>query len=393
MALTPVPLADYMLLITDSDLVVVGDPIVDWETIDVTLRFNEPDKGLFTAPGHARLRDQLSPGNRLVVLRNGEIFSSGPIEGWIHERSDDGENAGDGKITVNFAGDMARIVARLAYPDPALDADSQVTDAWTYSGNAELAMHELVDANAGPGALTARQVPSLVMGAIAGVGGTVTATTTLMEPLGDVLRRIALDGGDLGFRTRQVGSQIEFQVFDPPDVSASVRFGFELGNLKYLAYEVQAPTVTAAHVGGQGDGADRFVTERINTVAETAWGRIEQLVARPGSDPLADLQAEGDQALAEGGESARLASNAADTSTQQYGTHYEIGSRVAIESWPGQQITDIVRTVHLQAWATAGEIFSPTVGSQSAIQDQAWIYRMRQINRRLGRLERTVTSI
>lgn len=390
-ALTPI--ADYLILITDRDLNVVGNPVVNWETIDVTLRHNEPDSGLFTAPGYAWLRDQVYPGNRVVVIRNGDIFTSGPIEGWFHERSDDGENAGDGKLTVNFGGDLTWIAGRLAYPNPALAADAQVTDSWTFTGNAELAMHALVNTNAGPGALTARRVPRLVMGAVAGVGSTVTAKTTLFEPVADVLRRIALDGGDLGFRTRQVGSQIEFQVFAPPDVSGSVRFGFQLGNMKYLGYEVQAPTVTAAHVGGQGDGADRFVTERIDGFGEAAWGRIEQLVSQPGNKPLAELQADGDEALADGGESARMASNVADTSTQQYGVHYEVGSRVAIESWPGEQYIDIVRTVHLQAWATAGEIFSPTVGSQAAVKDQAWVSRMRDIDRRLGRLERTVTSI
>lgn len=386
-------MAEYTILITDKNLVVAGDPIVNWITLDVTLRFNEPSSGLFTVPGHSWVREQFAPGNRVAVIRDGAVLIAGPIEKWLYERSDDGDNAGDGMLTVNFADDLAWIAARLAYPNPALAPEAQTTDNWTFTGNAELAMHALVNGNAGPGALTARRVPQLAMGATAGVGSSITVTAELMEPVCDVLRRAALAGGGLGFRTRQVGTSILYEVYAPPDVSGSVRFGFGLGNMKYLAYEVTAPTVSAAIVGGQGTGADRFVLERVNTTDQTAWGRTEKHVSRPGGDPTADLQADGDEVLAESGETARLPSNVVDTPDQMYGVHYDLGSRVAIESWPGQQVIDVVQTVHLQAWPTAGEYVSATVGSHAASNDPAWVQRMREMDRRVGRLERTVTSV
>jgi len=386
-------LADYTLLITDRNLVPVGDPVCCWTQLDATLRFNEPASGFFTSPGLPWVRQQISPGNRVVVIRNGDVFTAGPIESSNFERSDDGENAGLGNIRVNFTDDLMWAAGRLAYPDPDVAPALQVIDNWTFSGNAELAIRELVDASAGPSARSERRVPQLVLGSLASVGSTIDAKAALFEPVLDVVRRMALAGGGLGVRTRQVGDQILVETYDPPDVSGTVRFGFEWGNAKYLAYEMNGPTVTAALVGGQGDGADRLVIERTNAAAEAAWGRIERLVSRPGSSPTAELEEAGDQELAEGAETARIPANVADTPDMRYGQHYTLGSVVAQETYPGEQVIDIVRSVHLQAWATAGEIFAPVVGSQAATADPVSVRRLRAMDRRIGRLERTTSSV
>lgn len=381
---------DYTVLVTDENLNVVGDAIFCWATIDVTLRFNEPSSGLFTTPGYLWIREQMAPGNRILIIRDRRVLIAGPIEKWQYERSDDGDNAGDGTLTVNFADDLAFIAARLTYPDPTLTPSTQTTDNWTYSGNAELALRALADGNAGPSALAARQVPQLVLGTVAGVGATVTAQADRMEPVGDVMRRVAISGGNLGFRTQQVGQTIEFQVYAPPDLSDQVFFSFGLGNLKYASYEVSAPTATTAIVGGQGDGADRFLLERNNDGAESAWGRMEKLVSRPGNDPTADLQSAGDEELAADNETARLATNTADTPWLTYGVDYDLGSLVSVESWPGALLSDIVTTVHIQAWPTSGDVVAATVGDQSESSDPVWLQRLRVIDRRVGYLERNV---
>lgn len=383
-------MAEYILLVTTKDLAVVGDPIVCWTSIDVTLRFNEPSSGIFTAPGYSWIREQMAPGNRVVVIRDGSILIAGPIEKWQYERSDDGDNAGDGQLTCNFADDLALMVARMTYPDPTLTPSAQVIDNWTYTGNAELALRALADGNAGPSALPDRRVPQLVMGTIAGVGTSVTAKAERMEPLGDVLRRVAVSGGGLGFRTQQVGQTIEFQVFQPLDLTGQVIFGFGLGNLKYVSYEVSAPTATAAIVGGQGEGADRFLIERVSQGAQDLWGRMETLVNRPGTDPVGDLNDAGDEELAGQAETARVPSSASDTPFQRYGVHYDIGTRVSVESWPGSLISDVVSTVHIQVYPTAGEVVSPTIGSQAESSDPAWLQQVRALSRRIGYLERNV---
>jgi hypothetical protein len=387
----------YTLLVTDRNLRIVGDPIVCWTSIDVTLRFNAPGSGQAVMPGYPWIREQMATGNRLVVVRGpdpsveypGTILLAGPIEERLYERSDDGENAGDGVLTVTFADDLAWIAGRLTYPDPAKAPDRQDVDTWTFTGTAEQGMRALVDLNAGPHALPERRVPRLVLGAPAGIGTSVTVSTRL-EVATDVLRTIATSGGDLGFRTRQQDDQILFEVYPSDDRSASVRYSFDLGNLKYVGYIVEAPTVSAAIVGGQGTGADRLLIERTDPNSLAAWGRVETLVSRPGNDPLQDLQDAGDDALREGGQSARLATTTMDTPTQRYGVDYDVGTTVAVELWPGEVLTDRVQTVHLQTYATAGEVVTATVGSQAASYDPAWVQRLRAIDARVGRLERTV---
>lgn len=378
--------ADYVLLFTEQDLEVVGYPVICWTQLDLTLRFNEPASGIAVMPAYPWIVAQIVEGRRIVVIRNGQVLLAGPIEGWLLERSDDGENAGDGKVTINFADDLARIAGREVYPNPAETVETQTSDQWTFSGNAEVALRTLVDANAGPGALAARQIPHLQLGTLAGVGSSVTVTATRMQHLGDLARKIAEVGGELGFRTRQEGSVIFFEVYACPDRSGEVRFGFGLGNLQYIAFEVRAPTATTAIVGGQGEGSDKAMIERSNTGEEAAWGRVERLVSRPGSTDLAELEDDATRALAEGAATTRLATNVRVSGL----TLPSIGDIVAIESWPGQQVTGVIRTLHFQVYATSGEFVAATVGSQAATTDPEWVQRMREVDERLGRLERTV---
>lgn len=381
---------DYLLLITDQSMQPVGDPIACWTMIDVTLRFNEPGSGLFTAPGYEWIRNQLTPGCRVVVIRRGEVLTAGPVEKWIWERSDDGENAGDGKLTVNFSDFLSLIVSRRTYPDPTQNPEFQAIDSWTYTGNAEVGIRQLVSSQAGPTALTPRQIPNLVLGPIASVGSSITIAAERMEPLGDVIRRAAVAGGNLGFQAHLVGEEVQFSVYQPLDLSNQIVFGFGAGSLKYVAYEVTAPTANTAIVGGQGEGDDRYLIERTNAGSQTVWDRREVLVNRPGGDPAADLQAAGDDALTEGAETVRLPISTADSPGMQFMTDYPLGSKVSVETWPGSMVSDLVVTVHIQVYPTAGEIVSPTVGSQAAVSVPRWVQQTRKIDKRVSWLERNV---
>jgi hypothetical protein len=382
--------ADYTVLITDKNLNVVGDPITCFTQLDITLRFNEPGASIITVPAHQWIVDQMVPSYRAVIIRNGIILMTGPLEGVLHEQADDGENGGVGMLTINSSDDLAWVAARCTYPNPAQTVAGQTSDNWTFTGNAEVGLRTLVDANAGPSALAARQVPKLKLGALASVGSNITVKATRMQPLLDLGRQMASLGGNIGFRTRQSGTDILFEVYQPTDRSGTVRFSFGLGNLKYRAYKLSAPKVTAASVGGQGAGADRAMIERTNATELASWGRYEGHVARPGSSAAQALQDDGDQALADGAATVQLSANTADTPDQRFGIEYNLGDKVALETFAGQQYADIVRTVHIQVFATSGEIVSSTVGNQAANTDPAWVAKVREIDERLGRIEQTV---
>jgi hypothetical protein len=387
----PVVPEDYLVLVTDRDLNVVGDPITCWSQLDVTLRFNEPGSGILYVPAYDWVREQMVPGNRIVVIRNGQVLIAGPWEEKLHERSDDGENAGVGRLTVAFADDLASLAARCVYPEPNQTPETQVLDFYEFTGNAETSLRQLADGAGGPGALPDRRIPRLAIAHGIGVGTNVVVKAQRHAPWGDVARDIAQIGGNLGFRIRQDGNILLFEVYLPTDKSSEVRFSFGLGNLRYVSHEQKAPTATAVAVGGQGEGAERAMIERVNVVEHAAWGRFEKFVARGGSSPLQELQDDGDLALAEGAATVRMTANVSDSPDQQFGVHYRVGDIVAIEPADGEQIADVVRVVHLQVHATSGEYVAATVGNQSATTDPMWLQKTRDIESRLGRVERAVT--
>lgn len=378
-----------ILLTTDRNLTVVGDPIICWSKVTSVLRFNAASSGQFDAPAYPWLLDQLDTGSRIVLIRDGSVWCAGPMVEYKYTKSVDGQSSGIGTISVTFADDLATVAGRVTYPNPAVAGDDIAQPARynLAATNAETAIRNLVNLNAGPGALTARQIPQLVLGTVAGVGSNISVSSRF-EPLMDAVRSAALAGGGLGVRTRQVDDQILVEVYQPVDRTGSVRFSFGLGNLRSAEYTRSAPTLTAALVGGQGEGADRTITEHLDVAGIAAWGRLEQWVDQRNTNDATELDQSGTEALAEGGEKAQLATVTVDTDTQRYGEHYGLGDRVSIEVWPGREVADVVRTVQLDADSgTGAETVTATVGSQEASTDPKWVRQLRRIDRKLSYLQ------
>jgi len=68
------------ILATDRQLQVIGDPITGWTRLEVALRYNEPSAASISLPLSAVSAGQIEPGCRLVVIRDGRVLISGPIE-------------------------------------------------------------------------------------------------------------------------------------------------------------------------------------------------------------------------------------------------------------------------------------------------------------------------
>ncbi len=376
------------MLITNPAGTVVTNPVTTYTSITCELRFNEVGSGELLAPADDWLVEAVStPGNRVNVVHQGEIFGGGPIEkpGAIEWNPE----GGVGNVRVNFATHEAHLADRLTYPNPALVAtDAGQPQAYTATAtNAEVVMRNLVNLNAGPGALTARQVPDLTLGALASVGGNVTISTRF-EILTDVLRTVALAGGGLGWRIVQDGTDLEFEVYAPVDRSNDVRFSRSLGNLRGLRTEPSAPTGTVAIVGGDGTGDARLIVERSNTPGVALWGRKEVWVNQGGSGALStELQQAGDVELLERDEVTGIEATAVDTQWARYGTDYFLGDLVGIELVPGSAVADLVSAVTLAASPDSGAVISPTIGTERSGSRQG--YLLRELVKRVGRLERT----
>jgi hypothetical protein len=274
----PAPVeAEYIIWITDHNLVTLYEQVDDWSAISVTLRHNEVSSGEFTAPAHPELVAAVrTPMARAVLERNGTILLAGPIEYTPLDFDADRDGYdGHGDITVRWADDLALIAGRLSYPNPALAAEAQDVAKWTSTGTPEVLMRALLNGNAGPGALTVRRIPQLVLGDTAGITGSVTWSTRF-QPLCDDLRGIAaISATRVGFRTQQVDDTIEFQVYGPTDRTGSIWFSRSMGNVLSIKHEPEAPKTTVGIGGGKDAGVNRLIVER-GDVGD--WWRLETFV-------------------------------------------------------------------------------------------------------------------
>ncbi|WP_346770369.1 hypothetical protein [Streptomyces sp. N502] len=82
-----------------------------------------------------------------------------------------------------------------------------------------------------------------------------------------------------------------------------------------------------------------------------------------------------------------LATVTVDTEDLKAGRDYTLGDRVTVALPTGLEVADLVRSIHLQATPTSGEYVTSLVGSPEATSDPQMVRLVRELGRRLGRLE------
>ncbi|MET9729227.1 siphovirus ReqiPepy6 Gp37-like family protein [Streptomyces sp. NPDC006458] len=380
------------LLITDRNLVVQGDPIDGWTNLDATKKFNEPGSGSVDVPARPDVMAQLQPGNRLVLIRDGAVWMSGPLEIPADFTWSVTEEPGYGKVTVSFSDDLAIVAGYITWPTPANAWTAQLANTYRQitSTNAETIIRQLVNENCGPGARAERRIPSFALDAVAGVG-TSTTVKTRFEALLDTCRRIAVDGGAIGFRTRQTAGQILFGCYAPRDLTATARFSIGLGNLRSITSKQSAPTVTHALIAGtepETGTSGRTYVQTANTAAAASWWRVEKyLDGSAENDTNGELSQAGKEEIAAGAAPVELATVTVDTPDLKAGRDFDLGDKVTVALPYGVEVADLVRSIHLQATPDSGEYVTTLIGSPEATSDPATVKAIRTLGRRLGRLE------
>jgi hypothetical protein len=363
--------------IRDANLDLVGQ-VDDFTKLEAVLRFNLADSWILDLP--ARYASDIGPGAGIVVRRGTDVLFSGPVT--KPERNWDKDTD---SLTVAGVSDDGHVEDRLAFPS-APPYTGSAYDVRT--GAAETVMRAYVNANAGPGAASARQVAGLVLAADGGLGSTVTGRARF-DVLGDLLRSLAVSGGDLGFRIVQNGAALTFEVYEPEDRSATVKFSPALGNLHAFTYAPSAPEGNYVIVGGGGEGTARVFSEGGDSASITRWGRrIETFRDRRDTTNAGELAQSRDEELASKAGKMSLTIEPVDTSGIQFLRDYRLGDLVAVEV-DGSTIVDVVREVKLTI-SPAGETVAPTVGTPEAIGRGflGLFGTVRALGRKVGHLER-----
>lgn len=373
-------MTDTEIYLRNAALEIVGQ-VDDFTKLEAVIRFNTAGSWILDVP--ASLASKLGPGAGIVARRGATVLFSGPVTEPSRNWSKDTDSLSVAGIT-----DECHPDDRLALPaDPPYTAD----DYDVRTDDAETVIKGYVDANLGPSADPDRRPPGgLVLGPNLHRGSTVTGRARF-DNLGDLIRSLAVAGGDLGWRIVQQGTDLVFDVYEPMDRSATAKFSPALGNLRSFSYK---PTVSKANyviVGGGGQGTGRVFVEGGDAGQIARWRRrIETFRDRRDTTVVGELNQTRSEELASNAEKLALTIAPIDTSAVQFLRDYNLGDRITVEV-DGTPIVDVVREVKLTI-DSSGETITPTAGTPEAA-GKGWLGvfgQVRSLARKVGQLERRV---
>lgn len=371
--------AVYELFARDANLDRVAQ-IDDFTSAELVLRHNRPGSWRVNGIPASGVGARFTPGAGIVVHRDGTAILSGPVTLPARRWS-----AAEDHVNPEGVGDLIHLWDRIAHPSPA-DGNFATQAYDVRTDVCETVLHEYVNVNAGPGALTARRATGLTLGTDNGAGASVTGRARL-QILGDFLAGLAIAGGDLGFQIVQSGSGIVFSVTTTTDKSDTVVFSAELGNLLEYAYDQRAPEASYVYVGGGGEGAARTFREGGDSAATARWGRrIERFVDQRQTTVTAELDQARDENLATAAEQTTLVLTPTETGSMAYGVDYGLGDRVSAVV-DGVAVDLVVREVRITLDGD-GETVTPVLATPQAPTPTLDLFsRMRRLDARLRNVE------
>lgn len=322
--------ADWKVEVRDRELRKVGE-LDTYQKLEMKLRYNDISTWTLSMDRRDRLAPALcQPGAGIIVRRNGIIMLTGYVLEDAHDLSSD-----RAVLTLSGADDTIWLAGRNAHPQPTSTAPPYSTQAQdTRTGVCSTIMRQFVGFNAGTLAVAARQVPTLTNGADPVAGASVTGSArwqTLLALIQELGTSSEAAGAPVGFYIRQSGgAALAFFTYAPTDLSASIRFSLEHGNLAQFSYRHSRPGSTYAVVGGTGEGVARTFFERPNSAAYAEWGRFETLVDGRNAITATELGQAADKELADNGEKLSMSLTPTDREGQQFGIDYNLGSKVTV---------------------------------------------------------------
>ena len=341
-----------------------------------------------------------APGAGIIVtnLKTGQTLLSGSTS-----KPSKKSTIGDpkGMVTVSGLTDDRLLWDALAFADPANADPAAATKANDVrTAVASSLMRLYVNANIGPGSPAGRRGSSLRNAIVLGADPALGATTTRRpryDILGDLLAGIALETG-LGFRLVQVGTGLQFQVYQPVNRTSTIRLDIHNGTLQDQEVEHAPPEVTRMIVAGQGEGVERqmiSMSTTASTTAENDWGLIiEEFKDQRNTGVEDELEAAGLERLNDAGFT-KVAIKAVPSNDQTmiFLTDFFMGDRVSVvvedQEQPNSIITEAAIIVD-----SAGITTAVAIGDIADFDSDSYLrQQLTDTQKRVDNLERNAEAV
>lgn len=370
------------LYVRDPDLNRIG-MIDEFSKITATPKFNDVGTWELELDQRIPLASALmQPRYGIELVHDGVQIMSGPVDKRRIERSMAGR-----KVTLTGWSDNVWLNRRIAHMEPATAAPPYATDAHdSRSGAASQVIREYVDANLGPAALPPRRVPGLTIRSDPAMGSNISGEARLQNLL-EFIRGLAVSGGGLGFGIYQAGNHLEFQMWQPADLSATVKFSEALGNLGGFTYEDKAPVANYIFCGGGEELTDRVFVEGSDAESVAEWGRFEEFRDRRDTTDTTEMQQTITEELADKGPQTSLSISPFDTDTQRFGVNYYLGDTVTVLV-EGEPIVNAVQSVTLTYDPDGPLSIKSEIGTPNRASILGIFRAVRDLGTRIRNLER-----
>lgn len=402
----PKPLApeDILVEFRDKDLVRQGSIPLD----DLQLKMQPVVNGVgswsLTLPAEHRAVPYLrTPGAGILVtnLRTGETLLSGPTSK-PSKRATSADPAG--MVTVAGLTDDRLLWDALAFPNPAIadplaSSQSRANDVRTGKGEAlmrKYVAYNICYTHAQAGRLGGFR-SKLRLEAVDNGLGFSSSRRPRFDILGDLLVGIAAEQG-LAFRVVQIGAELQFQVYQPTDRTATIRLDIKNGTLQEQNVEFAPPEVTRMVVAGQGEGTERQFLQMSttdSTAAEAEWGLIiEEFKDQRNTDVESELEAAALERLNEAGfTKIAVKATPANETTMIFMKDFFLGDKVSVvidgQEQPNSHITEaaiVVDSTGIRTAVAIGDIAD--FDSDSALRQT-----VSDTQRRVDNLERNAEAM
>jgi hypothetical protein len=354
----------YGLYVRDASRQRVAE-VDDYAQLEVVLRFNAVGGWRLTLATQSAAAQLLILGRGgFILMRDGVTLLSGPVRRLERQWGVDGDT-----LVASGPDDLTLLADRLAYPVPSMAVPdgsnhygTQVADV--RSGVAESVIKAYILNNIGSSAPAVRQIPGFINATDAGRGASVTGRARF-DNLLELCQTLAQAGG-LGLTLLQQvavgGFPLQFDVYDPADLTNTAVFNPNFGTLSAFNYTLASASANYIIAGGGGEGTARTFREAGDSLSIAQDGRIEEFLDQRQTTVTAELDQAVAAELATKAQHAELQLTPIDTGAMAYVTDYNLGDTVSVVV-DDIRIADIIRTITIMLTKDKGETITPFVGS------------------------------